>query len=229
MAKSHPSTDGDDTAFLRPGEFVDSDDPTIVRFACAQTDGLNEDRDKAVALYYAIRDSVSYDVYIDYTDRATFRASGVLAQKRAFCIGKACLLAACCRAIGIPARVGYADVRNHMTSRRLYEMMKTDVFFWHSYADLKIDGQWLKATPAFDKVLCDRIGVLPLEFNGKTDSLFQASDPDGRQRMEYLNFRGVFADVPFQAIFDDFQSRYPGLIKASARQIGFRNEATGHL
>ena len=40
-------------------------------------------------------------------------------------IGKASLLAACARAIGVPARVGYADVRNHLTSPRLYEKIKT--------------------------------------------------------------------------------------------------------
>ena len=227
--KSDLTTDGDNAAFLQPAKFIDSDELSVVAFARACTNELNDDREKALALYYAVRDGVHYDVYLDYTNPANFRASGVLKSGRGFCIGKACLLGAVCRAVGIPARVGYADVRNHMTSRRLQEMMKTDVFSWHSYTDLRIDGRWVKATPAFDIELCDRIGVAPLEFDGKTDSLFQPSDSEGRRRMEYLRFRGAFADVPFGDILKEFRSIYPGLIAAGASQDNFRAEATGHF
>lgn len=220
----------DETAqYLQPAEFVDSDHPSIVDFARTHGGGVDDADRKAVALYYAVRDGVNYDVYLDYTDPDSFRASGVLAAGRGFCVGKAGLLAAVCRAAGIPARVGYADVRNHMTSPRLFEMMKTDVFVCHSYTDLNIGGRWVKATPAFDRDLCARIGVAPLEFDGKSDSLFQPLDAEGRQRMEYLHFRGAFADVPFEAILAEFRSRYPGLIAAGKPGADFRTEAAGGL
>ena len=219
----------DDVGYWAPGRFIDSDHPAIRDLADRITGGLTDKRIKAVALYNAVRDGVNYDVYIDYDDLSNFRASGVLAQGRGFCVGKAALLAACCRAAGISARVGYADVRNHMTSGRLYEMMQTDVFTWHSFTDIKVDGRWVKATPAFDKTLCERVGLAPLEFDGQTDSLFQAVDPEGRQRMEYLNFRGVFTDVPVEKILADFRVRYPGLFSGTVGQANFREEASGRL
>ena len=158
-------------------------------------------------------------------DQQNYRASSVLAAGRGFCIGKSALLAATARAIGVPARVGYADVRNHLTSRRLRERTKSDVFLWHSYTDLYIDGQWVKATPVFDQALCDRVGLKPLEFDGRHDSLFHPFDREGRRHMEYLRDRGTFPDVPFETIQADFRFAYPGL--ASGRRLNgdFRAEA----
>jgi transglutaminase-like putative cysteine protease len=218
--------DADLSEFLRPGQFIDSHHPEIVAFARAHTDGIASALEKACRLYRAVRDEIQYDVYIDYSEPTNFRASGVLERKRGFCVGKAALLAACCRVVEIPARVGYADVRNHMTSDRLLQIMQSDVFTWHSYAELFIDGVWVKATPAFDSALCARLGLPLLEFDGKSDSLFQLLDADGRRRMEYLQFRGTFADVPFQTILDDFRLRYPTLIAAAEQsRRDFRTEA----
>ena len=125
-------------------------------------------------LYSVIRDTIIYDPYVNFADPANFRASGVLAAGRGFCIGKSALLAASARVIGVPARVGYADVRNHLTSPRLYEKIKTDIFLWHSYTELYLSERWVKATPAFDRALCERVGLKPLEFDGATDSLVPA-------------------------------------------------------
>jgi transglutaminase-like putative cysteine protease len=159
------------------------------------------------------------------SDPANFRASSVLGAGRGFCIGKSALLAACCRAVGIPARVGYADVRNHLTSRRMYEHIKSNVFLWHSYADIRIDGRWVKATPAFDLALCNRVGINPLEFDGQSDSLFQPFDRAGRRHMEYLVDRGTFDDVPFDSIQADFRAAYPGLMKTHGLAGDFHAEA----
>ncbi len=210
---------------LSPGRFIDSDAPEIAAFANAATAGLKDEKDKVLRLYGAVRDGIAYDPYVDFSDPSNFRASSVLASGRGFCIGKAALLAAAVRAIGVPARVGYADVRNHLTSRRLYERIKTDVFIWHSYADLCVDGRWAKATPAFDLALCQRVGVKPLEFDGVRDSLFHPFDRDGRRHMEYLRDRGTFADVPFEAIQADFRRTYPSLLTGTTLRGDFRSEA----
>ena len=135
---------------LSAARFIDSDAPAIGVFANEVTAGIDDEKDKVLRLYHAIRDDIVYDPYVNFSDPSNFRASDVLANGRGFCIGKAALLAAATRAIGMPARVGYADVRNHLTSRRLYERIKTDIFIWHSYADLHVCGRWVKATPAFD-------------------------------------------------------------------------------
>ena len=195
--------------YLSPASFIDSDVPSVRAFAEAAVAGVAEEIPRARALYCAVRDDIAYEAYLDFAKPETYRASQVLADGRGFCVGKAALLAACARAIGIPARVGYADVKNHMTSKRLREHLGSDVFIWHSYTELHLEGRWVKCTPAFDQRLCAKAGVAPLEFDGRTDSLFQPYSPDGRRHMEYLHDRGAFDDVPFDTIYADFQAFYP--------------------
>src|ERR1700745_154415 len=101
--------------YLASARFIDSDAPDVVAFARAAIAGANGEIDTVRRLYAAVRDGVAYDPYVDFADPMNFRASGVLGARRGFCVGKAALLAAACRATGIPARVGCADVRNHMT------------------------------------------------------------------------------------------------------------------
>jgi len=211
--------------YLSSARFIDSDAPDVVAFARTASAGASGDVDKVRRLYGAVRDGIAYDPYVNFSDPTNFRASGVLAARRGFCVGKAALLAACCRAIGIPARVGYADVRNHMTSPKLYERIKTDVFIWHSYAELLVDGRWVKATPAFDAALCARVGIAPLDFDGQSDSLFQPFDRAGRRHMEYLVDRGAFADVPFETMLADFRATYPMLISEGGISGDFGAEA----
>jgi transglutaminase-like putative cysteine protease len=211
--------------FLMPGRFIDSRAPNIVEFASEVTNGASGQIDRVLQIYLAVRDRIAYDPYLDYSDPTCYRASEVLVRGRGFCIGKAALLAAATRAIGIPARVGYADVRNHMTSPRLYERIKTDIFIWHSYAELQLNGVWVKATPAFDAALCERLGLKPLDFDGRSDSLFQPIDPAGRRHMEYLKDRGSFADVPFETIMADMRIHYPALISRGTLSGDFRSEA----
>jgi transglutaminase-like putative cysteine protease len=215
----------DHAAFLTPGAFVDSDTPAVVAFAKHATADAGNPLDAVLRLYATIRDTIAYDPYVDLTDPANYRASSVLAAGRGFCVGKAALLAAAARAIGLPARVGYADVRNHLTSPRLYRLIGTDVFIWHSYADLFLDGRWVKATPAFDRALCDRVEVKTLEFDGRSDSLFHPFDRSGRRHMQYLRDRGTFADVPFEGIVTDFRREYPNLMKGGRADGDFRTEA----
>ena len=211
--------------FLAAGAFIDSDSPTVAAFASRSIAGLTEQLGAVLRLYTAVRDEIIYDPYIDFADPINYRASGVLAARRGFCVGKAALLAAAARSIGVPARVGYADVRNHLTSPRLYELIGTDVFIWHSYADIFLAGQWVKATPAFDRALCDRVGIKTLEFDGRADSLFHPFDRAGRRHMQYLKDRGTFSDVPFDAIQAEFRDRYPGLLRSHGMRGDFQSEA----
>lgn len=213
-----------DHDYLQPTSFVDSDNAAVQDFARAAIAGLEGEKPRALALYKAVRDGIVYDPYLDYSNPDVFRASAVLAAGRGFCVGKSALLAASARAVGIPARPGFADVRNHLTSRRLAALTKSDIFIWHSYTELLIDGRWVKCTPAFDSALCERAGLSPLEFDGANDSLFHPFDPAGRRHMEYLRDRGPFADVPHEAIMADFRLRYPDLIKNGKTRGNFHAE-----
>jgi len=211
--------------FLAAGVFIDSDSPQVIAFAKRATAGATDSRAAILRLFAAVRDGIVYDPYVNFADPANYRASSVLAIGRGFCVGKAALLAASARVIGVPARVGYADVRNHLTSPRIYERMKTDTFRWHSYTELYLSGRWVKATPAFDRALCDRVGLKPLEFDGKANSLFHPFDQAGRRHMEYLNDRGTFSDVPFDTITADFRATYPSLMSGNGLAGDFRLEA----
>jgi len=215
----------DMTPYLAPGRFVDSDAPAVIAHAKKYAAGATDAREAALRLYTAIRDGIVYDPYVDLGNPINYRASGVLAAGRAFCVGKSCLLTACARVLGIPARPGFADVRNHLTSPRFYEKVKTDKFIWHSYAELYLAGRWVKATPAFDRALCERLGLKTLEFDGESDSLLQPFDHSGRQHMEYLKQRGTYTDVPFDAIAADFATYYPALMSGHGLSGDFQQEA----
>jgi len=210
---------------LDAGRFIDSGSPRLIEYANDVTAQATDEMERVLRLYRSIRDGIVYDPYVDLADPENYRASSILERQRGFCIGKAALLAACARIVGIPARVGFADVRNHLTSPRFYDYIKSDIFIWHSYADLCIAGQWVKATPAFDLALCDRVGLKPLEFDGKADSLLHPFDRSGRRHMEYLKDRGTFADVPFESIQADFQRTYPMLMEQRGLAGDFRAEA----
>lgn len=202
--------------YLRPTWFIDSDSPAVAEFARSTIGGARTDIERGVKLYYAVRDLVRYDPYAIVPDPKAFKASSVLAARVGFCIQKAILLAAVARAVGIPSRLGFADVRNHLTTKRLRDLMGTDVFTFHGYTELYLDGKWVKATPAFNRSLCERLKVLPLEFDGKSDSIFHPFDAEGRRHMEYLRDHGHFADFPLERTVRAFRECYPHLFGKGA-------------
>ena len=194
---------------LAAGEFIDSNDPGVRAFARKTTAGAADTVSCAVKLYYAVRDNIFYDPYYAGEARTYFRASDCLRANRGFCIPKAALLAAAARSVDIPARVGYADVRNHLSTNKLRELIGGDLFIWHSYTELYLEDRWVKATPAFNLSLCKRFGVRPLEFDGRRDSLLHEYDQEGRRHMEYVRERGHYPDVPYDKIIADFKKMYP--------------------
>lgn len=215
---------GDPPEYLAATPFVDSDAPAVVAFAARVCAGEADDTARAVRLYQAVRDGIAYTPYCDFRSPDTYRASACLARGSGFCVAKAALLAAAARAAGIPARVGFADVRNHLCTPRLRALMGTDLFYFHGYTELHVGGRWVKATPAFDRALCERFGVLPLEFDGRSDSLFHPYDAAGRRHMEYVRHRGASADVPVAEIVATFEREYPGLVAGRPVDAPFGSE-----
>lgn len=199
--------------YLQPAQFIDSDSPLVMEFTQSIIDPTETDIERGVKLYYGVRDMVRYSIYGISFDPGRYKASWVLREKIGFCVQKAILLAAAARAAGIPSRLGYADVRNHLASKRLIELMKTDKFVYHGYTELYLAGKWVKATPAFNLALCKRFGVKPLEFNGKDDSIFHPFDQAGNKHMEYIYDRGQFADFPLEKMIEAFKQEYPHLYK----------------
>jgi transglutaminase-like putative cysteine protease len=202
----------DVSAFLKFTPVIDGHHPHVSAFAHEHADGVASVREQAVRLFYAVREGIRYDPYtVDLTTNG-MRASHTLASGRAWCVPKAILLAACCRVMKIPAGLGFADVINHLATERLKKVMNTDIFFWHGYTTIYIDGKWVKATPAFNIELCERFQLKALEFDGFSDSLFQPFDLLGNAHMEYIRYRGEFADAPIERIKSTFQKHYSQMI-----------------
>lgn len=192
---------------LQATEMVDADHPAVIAFA-RTTAGVGDERDRAVRLYYAVRDDFRYDPYKIDLSIDGLKASRVIADGFSWCVPKAVLLAAACRAIGVPARVGFSDVRNHLSTVRLREAMGTDMCYRHGYTAIYLGGRWLNATPAFNVELCRKLGLHTLEFDGLVDSIYHPFDRAGNRHMEYVHFHGEFDDVPRDDLLQVFAEHY---------------------
>lgn len=202
-----------DPAWLAPTWFIDSESSEVAEFAtqALRTAGVASDADQtavAVALFYAVRDGFRYDPYVKAEGPEDYRASSVAQTTANWCTPKSVLLTAAARNSGIPARLGFADVRNHLSSEKLAQKMGTDLFIWHGYTEFLLNGTWRKASSAFNIEMCDRFGVKALEFDGTADSLMHPFDESGAQHMEYVNQRGSFDDLPLDDIQADFDRIY---------------------
>lgn len=204
--------------FLKPTQFIDSDSEAVKSFALEATQGANSDIEKAIRLYYAVRDRIRYDPYKFYLDEENFTASNTLNEGSSYCIPKAILLTAAARAVGIPAQLGFSDVRNHLSTQKLLDLMETDVFIWHGYTVLYLNGKWVKATPAFNIEMCERFGVKPLEFDGVNDSFMHPFNQQDQKHMEYLTDHGMYADLPYNKLIDAIQKTYPKFCAMLAQQ-----------
>jgi transglutaminase-like putative cysteine protease len=208
--KSHVEMPMNDLlACTQPTRFIDSDHPAINAFAAQHIAATDRKEEAAVKLYYAVRDGFKYDPYRIEADPDTFKASVVLSQGYGMCITKAVLLAACARSVNIPAKLGFANVRNHLSTERMRQALQTDIFYWHGYTLLYLRDRWVKATPAFNIELCEKFSLKPLEFDGKNDSIYHPFDLHGNKHMEYVHSHGEFTDLPFRSMLADFMRYYP--------------------
>jgi transglutaminase-like putative cysteine protease len=198
----------DHLPYLTPTSIIDSDHKSIRDYAMVTVGRSMEPIDVAVKLYLAVRDNIRYDPYAPFYLSEHYRASYVLKRGRSFCVPKASLLCALGRACGIPCRVGFATVRNHLATKQLIDFLGSDLFPYHGFVEFYLNGKWVKATPAFNSELCRRHKVPPLEFNGREDSLFQAYNLENQRFMEYLEFYGVDSDIPVEEIVKTFKKSY---------------------
>ncbi|MCP4673572.1 MAG: transglutaminase family protein [Desulfobacula sp.] len=195
--------------YLNQTYYIESDHPKIIEFAEKNIEPDSSQIEKAVSLYYAVRDNIRYNPYSMEPKKENMKASHVLKKEQGYCVAKAVLLAACARSQNIPARLGFADVKNHLNTKKLQELMGTDTFFYHGFTELFLNNKWVKATPAFNLELCDNFNVKPLEFDGTKDSILHPLDKSGNKHMEYIKEHGSFADLPWDIIIDAAKEAYP--------------------
>jgi transglutaminase-like putative cysteine protease len=200
--------------------FLDSDSDALQNFIRKLKIENLSDIEKAKKIYLAVRDEIRYDPYNIVLTPEEVKASSVIKRGYGFCVEKAVTLAACARAAGIPAKIGFANVMKHLNSKRLQNLMQSDIFVFHGYAELFLNCKWVKATPAFNASLCDRAKILPLEFNGEEDSIFHPFDKSGKKHMEYLQDHGSFDDLPFDRMINEYDKFYPHLHVKETKSFG---------
>lgn len=195
-----------------PTDFLDYDTEPVQDFISSVVkDRKGDKRDLAVELYYAVRDDIFYEVYGTPLSEDGFKASHTASTKEGFCLHKSVLYAAACRAVGIPSRLHYGDVRNHLASDRLKRHIGGEVFF-HGLTSVYLDDKWVKATPVFNKLLCRLYGMRPLEFDGTTDSIHHPFDENDRKSMEFLVDHGAYDDLPYEFVMSNMRRKHPNFL-----------------
>ena len=195
--------------YLTPTDIIDSDCDIVIDYMKSIIGNENLSyAEKAVKLYLRVRDDIRYNPYLPFFKPEHYMASNVLKAGEGFCITKAVLLCAAARAAGIPSRIGFATVRNHLSTRQLLEYLGSDIIVFHGYTELWLGDKWIKATPAFNAELCALHKVPPLEFDGIHDSIFHEFNSENARYMEYIAYHGEFSDVPLDLIVKAWEEAY---------------------
>jgi len=206
---------------LKSTFFMDWKHPSVLQKAKELTDGIEDDISKAIKLFYFVRDGIRYSVKDSRKsyNKEEWKPSLTLEKGYAFCIPKAILLASLARAVGIPSRLHFVDIVNHMTSERLKKNMGSNLFIFHGFVELFLNGRWVEANCAFDKELCIRKNFPWVDFDGVKDGLFASTNKDGEPFVEYIKDRGVYNDAPHQEIMQAWASGYPNRYDENGKPI----------
>lgn len=206
---------------LKETDFLDFNSPEIIAFI-DEFNQLKSDTQKAIAVYEKVRDHFLYDPFhLDLRPNA-LKASTILSKKRAWCVEKAIVMAAALRGLNIPTKLGYGIVVNHIGVDKLVKYLKRPEIVFHGYVCVYLNGKWVKATPAFDPVVCKLANVDLLHWDGEEDAMFQEFQ-NGEKFMEYIHFYGAFDDVPVDLMNSEMKKYYPHLFEEeyNTKQFSF--------
>ena len=189
--------------YLKPTPVIDCNHPSIQEKAKDLTKGREDVIEKARSLFYFVRDEIRYNIYVSRSRPEHFRASNTLSKREGYCVQKAVLLVALARATGIPAGLGFARLRNNLLPEKTIKWLGINILPFHGYAELYLNGKWVKATPAFDLKMCEKNRIVPVEFDGKSDAVFHSHNQDGKLHIEYLKDLGhYYDDLPLDKLWD---------------------------
>jgi len=189
--------------YLEPTSAIDCDNPSIHEKAEDLTKELEDIIGKAKSLFYFVRDEIKYNIYVSKSLPEHFRASNTLSKREGYCVQKAVLLVALARAVGIPAGLGFARLRNNLLPDKVVKWLGTNIIPFHGYAELYLNGKWVKATPAFDLKLCEKNRIVPVDFDGECDATFHLNNQVGELHIEYLKDLGRhYDDLPLDKLHD---------------------------
>ncbi len=161
--------------YLHPTYFCDYEHQTIIDMAHELTKGCETDKDKALKVFYFVRDEIPF--MLDYI----VKASETLKKRYGFCVTKANLHIALLRALGIPARYHLA----HLKKECLKGVIATgaynglpDIITFHPWVECYLNDKWISCDTLFDEKLVKAIykkgihskeEIHTIEWDGKTD------------------------------------------------------------
>jgi len=199
--------------YLQPTQYIESEHKDVIGFAKKITENITDPKSKAIKLFYAVRDQIAYDAYTFSLKPEKMKATHVLKAKKSFCIPKAVLMTSLIRAEGIPARLGFANLINHMMGDELKNILQNDILAFHGYTEILLNDQWLRMTPTFNLKLCKSLNVPPVEFDGESHATLPSTNNKGKKFIEYIEYHGTFDDVPLTTIVESMKNHYPMLMK----------------
>lgn len=192
--------------YLKCTEIIDCDTEAIKDKAKELTKGLKSDKEKAITLYYFVRDEIKHNAYAPLYDINRYKASVTLKERNGFCQQKAILLIALARSIGMPARLGFVDVYDHRLSESFKQMIGgVNKFPFHGFAELYVNGKWLHVSPAYDLATCKRKGFIPVEFDGEHDAKDSPRNVKGEPHIEHVEYHGPYEDFPWDEVKDYYR------------------------
>jgi transglutaminase-like putative cysteine protease len=194
--------------YLQPTGTIESDHPRIHALAEKITGGATDDHQKARRLFLWVRDQVAYSLVNPFFLPEHYRATGILDRGQGYCVQKAMVLCTLGRASGIPSRLIFADIRNHLVPEKFLAFAKTNLFVYHCYTDMHLGAEWIQMTPAFDKKLCEQMGYPLVEFDGHHTAIFPPTDGKGRKFVEYIHHHGAFTDIPLEPMLKAWEAAY---------------------
>ncbi len=191
--------------FLEPAEGIQCDHPEVFALARRVARGGKNDVGAAGRLFEYVRDTVRYSVQVPFADMDDYLALNTLRRGWGYCVQKSAVLVALARALGIPARLAFADIENKILPPPMIEMLGGHVLYYHCFVEWWIGGQWRKATPSFDTQLCAERGWHLVEFVPGQDLMLPETDLAGNPHVSYLRYHGWRLGVPLEEMLACWQ------------------------
>ncbi len=185
---------------LRPTFCIDSGAKSIAEKASKLTAAHRHARDKARSIFDFVRDGIVYNFAPHVTGREHFRASHTLEMGNGFCMQKAALFAALCRASGIPARIGFQILVDYKIVGPFLELAGTNVLTHHGMNAVYLDGRWLRVDCTLDRGLVDRKQYRLVEFDGSHEAILPATDRAGKPHFTIRKQEGFYNNTPWFAM-----------------------------
>ena len=193
--------------YLQETQFLDIGNADLRQCTYELIAGIDDLREQVKTVFFFVRDKIRYNPYTSFLQPQNYTASTILQRGEGFCIPKASLFTAMMRILKIPAKLYFADIRNHLAPAKLRAVMG-DLFIYHCYCGVLLEGQWLKLAPTFNREMCAKINVQTNDFDGFHDALLPLTNLDGELYVEYVKDRGDAADIPFAEIIQAFNDFY---------------------